>query len=84
MTLVKIPMWFVLARLNLAIADILSQSPSLKNYVSSPELFQKAFADSLKVVRKNEDYSRVDFPDVWHFSYDIYSLLNVDFWGEQH
>lgn len=63
-----------------AIADILAQSPSLKNYVNSPELFQKAFADALKVVKKNKGYSRVDFPDVWQFSYDIYPLLNVDFW----
>jgi hypothetical protein len=63
-----------------AIADIFAQSPSLKNYVNSPELFQKAFADALKVVRKNKGYSRVDFPNVWQFSYDTHSLLNVDFW----
>jgi len=63
-----------------AIADILAQSPSLRNYFGSPELFQKAFADALKVVRKNKCYSRVNFPDVWQFSCDVEDILNIDFW----
>ena len=64
-----------------AIADILAQSPSLRNYFSSPELFQKAFADALKVVRKNKGYSRVNFPDIWQFSCGVEDILNIDFWG---
>jgi hypothetical protein len=63
-----------------AIADILAQSPSLRNYFGSSELFQKAFADALKVVRKNKGYSRVNFPDVWQFSCEVEDILNIDFW----
>jgi len=62
------------------IADILAQSPSLKNYVNSPELFEKAFHDALKVVKKNKGYRSVIFPDKWQFSRNISAILNIDFW----
>jgi hypothetical protein len=62
------------------IQDILEQSPSLKGYINSPELFQKAFEDALKVVKANPDYKSVNFPKIWQFSRDIDAILNVDFW----
>jgi len=64
------------------IRDILRQSPSLKNYAGSPELFQNAFDDALRIVRRNQGYKSVHFPDAWQFSCDIESLLNIDFWEE--
>jgi len=64
------------------IRDILRQSPSLKNYAGSPELFQNAFDDALRIVRRNQGYKAVHFPDAWQFSRDIESLLNIDFWEE--
>ena len=63
-----------------AIRDILNQSPSLKNYAGSPELFQDAFDDALRIVRRNVGYKSVNFPDTWQFSQDIDALLNIDFW----
>lgn len=65
-----------------AIRDILKQSPSLKNYVKNPELFQEAFDDALRIVRRNQGYKSVYFPDKWQFSYDIDDILNIDFWEE--
>lgn len=62
------------------IRDILKQSPSLKNYASNPDLFQEAFDDALRIVRRNQGYKSVNFPDTWQFSRDIDSLLNIDFW----
>jgi len=64
------------------IRDILSQSPSLRNYASSPELFQKAFDDALRIVRRNQGYTSVYFPQAWQFSRDVDALLNIDFWEE--
>lgn len=64
------------------IQDILEQSPSLKGYINSPELFQKAFEDALKVVKANPDYKSVNFPKIWQFSRDIDAILNVNFWEE--
>ena len=64
------------------IRDILRQSPSLKNYAGSPELFQNAFDDALRIVGRNQGYKSVHFPDAWQFSCDIESLLNIDFWEE--
>ena len=62
------------------IQDILEQSPSLKGYINSPELFQKAFDDALKVVKAHPDYKSVNFPKTWLFSRDIDGLLNTGFW----
>lgn len=66
-----------------ALRDILKQSPSLKNYVSSPDLFQEAFDDALRIVRRNTGYKSIDFPDTWQFSRDIDALLAIDFWEKQ-
>ncbi|MFM7885414.1 MAG: DUF29 domain-containing protein [Pseudanabaena sp.] len=65
-----------------AIRDILKQSPSLKNYVKNPELFQEAFDDALRIVRRNQGYKSVHFPDKWQFSHDIDDILNIDFWED--
>ena len=62
------------------IRDILEQSPSLKSYGNSPELFEKAFDDALRLLRSDPDYKSVNFPDEWQFSHNIDSLLNIDFW----
>ena len=67
-------------RTRLAIKDILEQSPSLKNYINSPKLLQKAFDDALRLLRSDPDYKSVDFPDSWQFSRDIDAILNIDFW----
>ncbi|OIP70502.1 MAG: hypothetical protein AUK48_13645 [Oscillatoriales cyanobacterium CG2_30_44_21] len=58
-------------RTRFEIIGILSQSPSLKNYVNSDELFEEAFALALRTVRKNQGYKNVDFPNNWKFSLDI-------------
>ena len=67
-------------RTRFEIIGILSQSPSLRNYVNSDELFEEAFALALRTVRKNQGYKNVDFPNNWKFSRDIDDILNVDFW----
>lgn len=67
-------------RTRLAICDILKQSPSLKNHANSPELFQEAFEDALRLLRSDPDYTSIEFPDNWQFSYDIDALLNANFW----
>ena len=67
-------------RTRFEIIGILSQSPSLKSYVNSDELFEEAFALALRTVRKNQGFKNVDFPDKWQFSHDIDDILNVDFW----
>lgn len=64
------------------IRDILSQSPSLRNYASNPELFQKAFDDALRIVRRNQGYKSIHFPEVWQFNRDVDALLTIDFWEE--
>ena len=65
-----------------SIRDILKQSPSLKSYASNPELFQDAFEDALRIVKRNKGYKSVDFPKSWQFSHDIDLLLTIDFWEE--
>ena len=67
-------------RTRFEIIGILSQSPSLRNYVNSDELFGEAFTLALRTVRKNQGYKNVDFPNKWKFSRDIDDILNVDFW----
>ncbi len=67
-------------RTRVDIRKILKQSPSLRNYANSSELFQDAFEDALRLLRSDPDYGSVDFPDVWQFSCDVEALLNVDFW----
>jgi hypothetical protein len=67
-------------RTRFEIIGILSQSPSLRNYVNSDELFGEAFTLALRTVRKNQGYKNVDFPNSWKFSRDIDDILNVDFW----
>jgi hypothetical protein len=69
-------------RTRLAIRNILQQSPSLKNHANSPELFQDAFEDALKLLRLDPDYESVDFPNVWQFSSDVDVLLNSTFWED--
>jgi hypothetical protein len=65
-----------------AIRDILNQSPSLKNYVNSPELFEDAFDDALRLVRRNQGYKSVQFPDSWQYSREIDKILTIDFWEQ--
>ncbi|MCA6510401.1 MAG: DUF29 domain-containing protein [Pseudanabaena sp. M109S1SP2A07QC] len=67
-------------RTRMEIRKIFKQSPSLKNYANSPELFQDAFEDALQLMRADPDYKSVNFPDTWQFSRDIDSLLTIDFW----
>jgi hypothetical protein len=67
-------------RTRMEIYKILRQSPSLKNYANSPELFQDAFDDALKLMQSDPDYKSVNFPKTWQFSRDIDDILNVDFW----
>lgn len=67
-------------RTRFEIIGILSQSPSLKNYVNSDELFEEAFALALRTVTKKQGYKNVDFPNMWQFSRDIDNILNIDFW----
>ncbi|OIP72230.1 MAG: hypothetical protein AUK48_11355 [Oscillatoriales cyanobacterium CG2_30_44_21] len=69
-----------IARTRIKIRDILRQSPSLKNYVNSRELFQQSFEDALFIVRSELGYRSVEFPDSWEFNQDIESMLNVNFW----
>lgn len=67
-------------RTRMEIRKIFKQSPSLKNYANSSELFQDAFEDALQLMRADPDYKSVNFPDTWQFSRDIDSLLTIDFW----
>jgi hypothetical protein len=67
-------------RTRMEIRKILKQSPSLKSYANSPELFQDAFDDALKLMRSDPDYKSIQFPDQWQFSCDIDPLLTIDFW----
>lgn len=60
----------------IAIEQLLADSPSLKPYFI--EVFDKAYANSLKLVRKG--YPQCEFPDKWPFISDIDAMLNVDFW----
>jgi hypothetical protein len=69
-----------IARTRIEIENILEQSPSLKNYINSPELFQNALQNSLRILRANSDYKSIEFPDSWQFESDIDSVLNIDFW----
>jgi Domain of unknown function DUF29 len=69
-----------IARTRIKIRDILRQSPSLKNYVNSRELFQQSFEDALFIVRSESGYKSVEFPDSWEFNQDIESMLSVNFW----
>ena len=69
-----------IVRARIKIRDILRQSPSLKNYVNSPELFQQSFEDALFIVRSEVGYKAVKFPDSWEFNQDIESILSVNFW----
>ncbi|MBD2177016.1 DUF29 domain-containing protein [Pseudanabaena sp. FACHB-1998] len=69
-------------RTRIEICKILRQSPSLKNYANSPELFQDAFDDALKLMRSDPDYKSVNFPNTWQFSRDMDAILNIEFWEE--
>ncbi|BBC24021.1 DUF29 domain-containing protein [Pseudanabaena sp. ABRG5-3] len=67
-------------RTRFEIIGILEQSPSLKSYINSAEVFDQAFAFALRIVRKNQGYKNINFPDTWQFSHNIDAILNVDFW----
>ena len=67
-------------RTRFEILNILEQSPSLKNYINQPEVFQSAFEFSLRMLRKNKDYTNTNFPNSWQFSETIEDILNIDFW----
>ncbi len=67
-------------RTRFEIVGILDQSPSLKNYANSPELFSQAFNFALGQMKKNQNYQSIAFPDRWEFNSDIESLLNINFW----
>lgn len=67
-------------RTRFEIIGILNQSPSLKNYVNSDELFEEAFAFALRVVKKSQGYQNVNFPNKWEFSRNIDDILNIEFW----
>ena len=66
-------------RTRFEILNILEQSPSLKNYINQPEVFQSAFEFSLRMLRKNKDYTNTNFPNSWQFSETIEDILNIDF-----
>lgn len=69
-----------IVRTRIKIRDIFRQSPSLKNYANSPELFQQSFEDALSIVRSEVGYKSVEFPDSWKFNQDIESMLSINFW----
>jgi hypothetical protein len=69
-----------ITRTRIEIEDILEQSPSLKNYINNPELFQNAFQNALRIVRAESGYQSVIFPDIWEFSRNINDILTVKFW----
>jgi hypothetical protein len=60
----------------IGIRKLLKDSPSLKPYFS--QVFDVVYADALQIVCKS--YPQCYFPDIWPFSCDIESMLNVDFW----
>jgi len=67
-------------RNRIEIENILEQSPSLKHYLNSPELFENAYNSALRLVRAESDYKSVNFPNSWQFGSDIDAILSVDFW----
>ena len=67
-------------RTRFEILNILEQSPSLKNYINQPEVFQSALEFCLRILRKHKDYQNINFPTSWQFSDDIGDILNTDFW----
>jgi hypothetical protein len=69
-------------RTRIEIENILEQSPSLRNYISSPELFENAFKDALRIVRAESGYKSTKFPDSWQFTGNIEAILTVDFWED--
>jgi len=66
-------------RTRIEIENILEQSPSLRNYLNSPELFENVYKAALRLVRC-ESGKLVKFPNSWQFSSDIDTILSVDFW----
>jgi hypothetical protein len=69
-------------RTRLDIRKILKQSPSLKNYINSPLLFQESFDDALRLLKSDPDYKSVEFPEIWEFSRELDAILNIDFWEQ--
>ena len=67
-------------RNRIEIENILEQSPSLKHYLNSPELFENAYNSALRLVRAESGYKSVKFPNSWQFGSDIDAILSVDFW----
>ena len=67
-------------RTRFEIVGILDQSPSLKKYANSPELFSQAFNFALGRMKKNQDYQSITFLNRWEFNSDIESLLNINCW----
>jgi len=56
----------------------LKQTPSLKNYWD--EAVNDAWFLALGTVRDEYSKNGYQFPDIWQFSRDIDSMLNIDFW----
>jgi hypothetical protein len=69
-------------RTRLDIRKILKQSPSLKNYINSPLLFQESFDDALRLLKSDPDYKSVEFPKTWEFSRELDAIMNIDFWEQ--
>ena len=69
-------------RTRLDIKKILKQSPSLKNYINNPLLFQESFDDALSLLKSDPDYKSVEFPKIWEFSRELDAILNIDFWEQ--
>jgi len=67
-------------RTRIEIENILEQSPSLRNYLNGPELFENAYKAALRLVSGESCYKLVRFPNSWQFSSDIDAILSVDFW----
>ena len=57
---------------------LLNNYPSLKTYWNGH--FNDAWIIALKYTRKEYESKGFNFPDVWQFSQDITTILDVDFW----
>jgi len=57
---------------------LLDDSPSLQALWN--DTFEIAFRAALRDARKEYSKQGYQFPDVWQFERDIYTMLNVDFW----
>jgi hypothetical protein len=62
----------------LQIEVLINNNPSLKSYWN--EHFKDAWLFALKYTCKEYEAKGFIFPDIWQFSQDINTILNIDFW----